>query len=84
MNRLCIAIREQPLLPPLSTNTALLVAREITRRMGLLEAIDPERAHLESASEFLRFLSIPGPDAGTQAALGVVGPAEYLLLGLPG
>ena len=76
--------RLEALLAPLATNAGLLVSAEDGLRRRLLEAVDEDRAGLQSLADALGALDVLAPDAGAQTGERVVRAADDLFFVGPG
>jgi len=75
-----VAISNQTLASPLSTNTALLVATERCFRSWLLEAVDEDGAGFELLADEAGARYVCGPHAGAEAGVSVIRAGDYFVL----
>lgn len=64
-----VAVSEQTLSAPFTSDTTLLVAAKVGLRYELLPAVDPDTSGFETQGDALGGLDVFAPDAGTETAL---------------
>ena len=84
MQNLRITITQQTHGPPLTPNTAFLVATEDGLRHRLLRAVDEDAAGFELFADAQGLVDVFAPDAGGQAGVGGVGAEDDFGDGGPG
>jgi hypothetical protein len=79
-----IAVTQNTLVTPFTTNTRFLMTREESLRNWLSERIDEDVSSFKTSSDFLGMCDILPEDGSTETGIGVVGAGDNFLLIGPG